>query len=154
MTTLKDRGYSTIVPSREFDLRHQNLSKMQKTKSIFRHSSKDLSEQATEVVKTVDLKIGQERFRSSWIVANCRYEVLLGLPWHVWIVSWINNANGKVYTNGDKLICFNWESSNKGVLQLGIKTSFSLYSEEPKKTLRCTQCQTCAWPSPKGQHFN
>ncbi len=29
------------------------------------------------------MKIGNHFYNSNWIVANCRYDVPLGMPWHV-----------------------------------------------------------------------
>lgn len=29
------------------------------------------------------LRTGSDTYKTNWLVSNCRYDVLLGIPWHV-----------------------------------------------------------------------
>lgn len=35
------------------------------------------------MVYDTEVQIGSHRYRSNWVIADCRYDVLLGMPWHV-----------------------------------------------------------------------
>jgi hypothetical protein len=47
------------------------------------HSAEDKVEQATHVLLEGILKMRNHEYVSDFVVANCRYDVLLGMPWHV-----------------------------------------------------------------------
>ncbi len=47
------------------------------------NSMKDSFENVSKVVLEATLKIGKHFHKSNWLVANCRYDILLGMPWHV-----------------------------------------------------------------------
>jgi hypothetical protein len=47
------------------------------------HSDDDRVEQATKIILDGRLKVGNHEYLSNFVVANCRYDVLLGRPWHV-----------------------------------------------------------------------
>ena len=46
------------------------------------HSNQDNVEFSSEVIVNGKIEIGDYTYQSNWIVANCRYDVLLGMPWH------------------------------------------------------------------------
>lgn len=39
-------------------------------------------ENASELIFNGTLKLGTHEYTSNWVVANARYDVLLGMPWH------------------------------------------------------------------------
>lgn len=47
------------------------------------HSSGDSSEVTSGIVVDAILQIGKHQYLSNWAIANCRYDVILGTPWHV-----------------------------------------------------------------------
>jgi hypothetical protein len=47
------------------------------------HSAEDKVEQATHVLLEGKLKMRNHENVSNFVVSNCRYNVLLGMPWHV-----------------------------------------------------------------------
>ena len=47
------------------------------------HSKEGTSEVANEVVLGGVLHIGDHRYVSNWAVSDCRYNICLGMPWHV-----------------------------------------------------------------------
>lgn len=79
----KDNGCNTNVLSREFVKRNRQLLKIQKRKSIIRRSSRESIKTVSKIVMDADIEIGKHRYRSTWVVANCRYDALFGMPWHV-----------------------------------------------------------------------
>lgn len=80
---LKDDGCSTNVISRRFFGLHRQRFHVRKAKIVINHSNEDSSETASQLVLNGTLKIGSHTYTSNWVVANCRYDVLLGMPWHV-----------------------------------------------------------------------
>jgi hypothetical protein len=44
------------------------------------HSDDDRVKQATQIILDGRLKVGNHEFLSNFVVANCRYDVLLGMP--------------------------------------------------------------------------
>lgn len=48
-----------------------------------RHSKKQLVKEASVLILKGTLRIGTHNYRSNWVVASRRYDVLLGMPWHV-----------------------------------------------------------------------
>ena len=80
---LKDDGCNTNIISSEFFLKNIGLLKWKQCDIEVQHSSKESSEFATRIVLGATLEIGNHAYKSNWLVANCRYDVLLGMPWHV-----------------------------------------------------------------------
>jgi hypothetical protein len=50
---------------------------------MVKHSADDRVEQATQVLLDGMLKFGNHEYLSNFDVANCCYDVLLGMKWHV-----------------------------------------------------------------------
>lgn len=46
------------------------------------HSNKQSSEVTNRVVPKTKVQIGDHVYESNWAVANTRYDLLLGMPWH------------------------------------------------------------------------
>ncbi len=44
------------------------------------HSEDNTVEEASEVILGEELRIGTHVYTSNWVVASCRYDVLLGMP--------------------------------------------------------------------------
>ena len=70
---------------------------------MVQHSAKDANERSSQVVLEGTLKIGNHNYSSNWVVADCRYDVLLGMPWHVAHKPIIDYENGIVKVNDQKL---------------------------------------------------
>jgi len=80
---LKDDGCSTNVISHRFFGLHRRHFHVRKATVVVKHSKEELNETASHVVINETLQIGSHAYTSNWVVAECRYEVLLGMPWHV-----------------------------------------------------------------------
>ena len=80
---LKDDGCNTNVVSREFFRKNRGLFNYDKCDVEVKHSDKNSNEKASKVILGATLRIGKHKYKSNWLVANCRYDVLLGMPWHV-----------------------------------------------------------------------
>ena len=50
---------------------------------LVQNSNKYSKERTSQIVLNGALKIGNHLYKSNWVVSNCRYDVLLGMPWHV-----------------------------------------------------------------------
>ena len=53
------------------------------TNVVVNHSNEGTSENASRFVLNGTLRIGSHTYTLNWVVANCRYDVLLGMPLHV-----------------------------------------------------------------------
>ena len=80
---LKDDGCNTNVVSRDFFRRNKKHLKFEECDVQVKHSNIDSIENSSTVILGATLKIGKHSYKSNWLVANCRYDVLLGMPWHV-----------------------------------------------------------------------
>jgi len=85
---LKDDGCNTNVVSHEFFQKNKSCFKWKHCNVEVRHSEADSVEKSSQVVLGATVRIGKHSYKSNWLVANCRYDVLLGMPWHV-----ANNPN-------------------------------------------------------------
>jgi Retroviral aspartyl protease len=80
---LKDDGCNTNVISRTFVKKYKNLFHVVNKKMIVNHSCEGQSEEVTQVVLNGNLTLGNHLYISNFVVASCRYDILLGMPWHV-----------------------------------------------------------------------
>ena len=71
--------------SREFlaKYRSRDIFEVCQENVTFQDSRKGTKEEASEVILNGTLRLGAHTYNSNWIVTNCRYDVLLGMPWHV-----------------------------------------------------------------------
>lgn len=47
------------------------------------HSKEGSDEASTAIVLHTSVKVGGHAYLSDWAVPGCRYDILLGVPWHV-----------------------------------------------------------------------
>jgi len=80
---LKDDGCNTNVVSHDFFMNNRKLFSVVKKNVEVRHSKRETVEEASEIILGGTVRIGTHVFKSNWVVASCRYDVLLGMPWHV-----------------------------------------------------------------------
>lgn len=126
VTILKDDGCNTNVMAKSFVDKNLRLLNIRKTQVKVNHSDKDVSEDANEIVIDAELEIGKMKYRSNWIVANCRYEILLGIPWHIKCKPTMDYGSGCLKL-GDIELPTSWESSRSvPVHNIGVKKFRSL----------------------------
>lgn len=82
LAVLKDDGCNTNVISKSFVEANRHLLTLRHEPSLISHSDKDYTETSEEVVVDTEIELGTHSYRSNWIVANCRYDLILGMPWH------------------------------------------------------------------------
>jgi Aspartyl protease len=80
---LKDDGCNTNVVSRKFVQRNAEAFKTVRRNVKVNHSDDDRVEQAAQIILDGRLKVGNHEYLSNFVLANCCYDVLLGMPWHV-----------------------------------------------------------------------
>ena len=80
---LKDDGCNTNLVSKEFLQRNRRLFKVIRTRTSIQHSMQGSGERASEMILNGTIKIGSHVYTSNFLVGSCRYDVLLGMPWHV-----------------------------------------------------------------------
>lgn len=83
VNVLKDEECNTNVISSNFLRRNKDTTSKSKANISISHSWQDNLDKSSEIVLDGTLSIGLHSYKSNWIVAKCRYDVLLGMPWHV-----------------------------------------------------------------------
>lgn len=80
---LKDDGCNTNIISTDFVKRNGKILKIINNKLSIEHSQENSSELISGVVVDAIVQIGRHQYRSNWAIVNCRYDVILGMPWHM-----------------------------------------------------------------------
>lgn len=80
---LKDDVCTANVVSQDFaGTNHQQL-KFSPVLVDPNHFMQGANEIATQMSANGTIRIGTYSYTGNWIVADCRYDVLLGMPWHM-----------------------------------------------------------------------
>ena len=80
---LKDDGCNTNVISQSFLDRYRKTFEVHNFKTLIKHSRDRSAEESSEVVMNATLNMQTHSYRSNWVFADCRYDVLFGMPWNV-----------------------------------------------------------------------
>ena len=120
---LKDDGCSTNVISRRFFGLHRQRFQVRKASVVVNHSNEDTSENSSHVVLNGTLSIGSHTYTSSWVVANCRYDVMLGMPWHVAHNPQIDYVKRNVNVKGDVIKLCSDENGRTGSIDESVKVT-------------------------------
>lgn len=83
VTVLKYDGSNTNVLSKTFVERHWQFLNVQKASFTIDHSKKDPTKVGNEIVVDTELELGDHVHRSNSVIADCRYDVMLEMAWHV-----------------------------------------------------------------------
>ena len=81
-TILKDDGASTNILSKSFYNQHKNSFETMKENISVSHSAQDSIEKCCEVTEPSIVKIRNHEYESKFVLADIRYDVILGTPWH------------------------------------------------------------------------
>ena len=83
-TILKDDGCNTNVISRDFYHKYATAFNAETIEGVkIQHSSRSSSENANTVLKNVNIAICNHRYISDFLVADSRYDIILGTLWHI-----------------------------------------------------------------------
>lgn len=100
---LKDDGCNTNLVSKEFLKRNRRLFKVISTITSIQHSMQGSGERASEMILSGTIQIGSHVYTSNFLVGSCRYDVLLGMPWHVANNPQIDYPNRRVLVGNEDL---------------------------------------------------
>lgn len=130
---LKDDGCNTNVISKSFVNQHRHLLKIKPASIIINHSDKNATEKAQEMVMDTEIRIGPRIYKSNWIVADCRYDILLGMSWHVECCPVIDYTTGKLRTQNVFLPSSRDTGRAVTVQNIGVKKFRSIIRKNLKK---------------------
>ena len=130
---LKDDGCNTNVISRDFVATNKDIFHTLDTKTTAAHSKKGSHEEATQVVVDGVLNMGSHKYRSNWAVADCRYDVLLGMPWHVRHNPDIDYEARSIPVNLDPLPVANEDKNEPRICNIGVKKFRSLLRKKGQR---------------------
>lgn len=100
---LKDDGASSNFISKEFWNTHQAKLPSKSHNISISHSSQGHQENACKVVDTAQLTLKGHLYESKFVVANTRYDVILGTPWHNDVLPKTNYKNGTIQIGEEKI---------------------------------------------------
>lgn len=126
VTILKDDGCNTNVISRTFVNRNRHLFNIEKTSVTIHHSNKKIVEKAEEVIVGAEIGIGSHTYRSNWIVADCRYDILLGMPWNVDCRPSVDYKSKTIKIGNNTLPTYAERNRSVKVCNMGVKKFRSL----------------------------
>lgn len=132
VTILKDDGCNTNVISKSFLNRYRNLFQTKKASFTINHSNKGSVEEANEILVDEEIQIGNHQYKTSWIVANCRYDVMLGMPWHVENNPRVDYDSGKIWVGNTELPSAREFAHVIQVQNIGVKKFRSLLKKKWK----------------------
>ena len=119
---LKDDGCNTNVMSYEFFNRYKKILRWKNCEVEVRHSKSGSCENSSIVILGATLKIGTHKYRSNWLVADCRYDLLLGMPWHVSNNPLINYQKRFIkLRNGNIRVPFKDSSRSTKIMNMSVK---------------------------------
>lgn len=131
-TVLKDDCCNANVMSHSFVNKHKEYLNIRKTSFLINHSNKDSVEEATEIVVDTEIQIVYHRYKSNWFVADCRYDILLVMPWHVSCSPKVKYNSGTLKTGGVPLPSSRYATRTIPVQNIGVKKFRSLLRKKKR----------------------
>lgn len=132
VSILKDDGCNTNVISKSYVNRHRHALNIVKGRFEINHSNKNTTKEANEVVLNTPVQIGSHIYHSNWIVADCRYDILLGMPWNVQCKPKIDYVTGSLRVDGADLPTTRDRGASVKIHNLGVKKFRSLLRKKKK----------------------
>lgn len=123
---LKDDGCSTNVISRDFALRHANVLDIRDSEMTITHSKRGSEEKSLQIAVGARIQIGGHDYLSNWAIADCRHDVLLGMPWHKSCAPTVDYCTPAVQVDGEWLPVKERSQGRVTVTSLGVKKFRSL----------------------------
>lgn len=133
VSILKDDGCNTNVISKDLVRLNKDLFEVRPVNTDVSHSNLDDVDRATGVLKDVEINIEGYLYISNWIIANCRYDVLLKMPWHKQEKAKINNEDMTVDVKGTLFHPEMKYSSMPTVTNMSIKKVKSMVQKHKQK---------------------
>lgn len=93
MKGVKDTGCNKLLVPQQLTEQARNYVRPMKRKCVLKHWGQVLAEVSLKVILTATSQIDSQMYMSGWIIANCRYDFLLGIPWHVAKIPKTNYGN-------------------------------------------------------------
>ena len=100
---LQDDRCNTNVVLTQCLRSNRKVFKIAEVRSCVNHPQKDTSEESEELIISGTLKLGTHVYTYNWVVASGRYDVLLGMPWHVAHNPRIDYVQRIVQVDGDEI---------------------------------------------------
>lgn len=129
---LKDDGCNTNIISSTFVLKHASKLEIQPANISIFHSKRQSSELSDKVVLDATVKIGDHNYKSNFVVADCRYDVLLGMPWHKSEGPTVDYRESKVEATGCSLPIATAMRDGISISNLGINKFRKMIKERGK----------------------
>lgn len=136
VTVLKDDGCNTNVVSKAFFRKNGHLFQTEEAKITITHSKRDSRETARQVILNGEVREGPHVYRSNWAVGDCRYDVLLGMPWHKDKTPSVDYAMPSVAVGGDFVPLQHFSAEERKTIRvtnLGVKRFRRLVKKKNKR---------------------
>lgn len=82
LRVLKDDGWNTNILPFNFLKRNKQYLNVKKTNTFIKHFDRAWKEKSSEMIVDTEAEIGNHKYRSNFAIAECRYDILLGISWY------------------------------------------------------------------------
>lgn len=135
VSVLKDNGCNTNFVSIDFFRKHRKMFTVHKADIVISHSQQDTMDNADMVIRDATVHIGDYAYTSNFAIDSCRYDILLGMPWHVSAQPTIDYKARCVKVNGMYLPLEEMENDDKiRVTNISVKKFRSLLQKRSKRS--------------------
>lgn len=110
---LKDDGCNKNILSTRLLKQNQQHFNPVKIKCIVQHSKEDFTDTSNEVILNGTLKTVSHTCATHWVVSDCGYDDIFGMPWHVKERPTVYYVEGKIDFKGVRLTARRHEKWNR-----------------------------------------
>ena len=100
---LKDDGCSTNIISKDLVRRNPDTFDIVDANITISHSKKGTTEKSVQMARSATIRVGSTTYTGNWAIADCRYDVLLGMPWHEHFSPKVDYTDRTVMVDGKPL---------------------------------------------------
>lgn len=119
--------------STKFVEQNRKLLDVRECKTTIEHSNEGTTEESSHIVMNATVQIGRHSYTSNWTVANSRYDVLLGMPWHTDVKPEIDYERREISVGTYKLPVPRRSWNTPEISNLGVKKFRSLLRKHGHK---------------------
>ncbi len=118
---MKDDGASTNILSKRFYERNSHLFTIKKSNLRISHSSSEKEEKRCAMTDHAKIKIGEHEYTSRLVLANIRYDIILGMPWRKDVKPGVQYAPRTIHISRQMIKAKEQRPENELVNQVSIR---------------------------------
>lgn len=119
--------------SSSFVERNKHILDVRKFHTSIEHSHDGTVEESSQIVVNATIQIGRHSYTSNWAVANSRYDVLLGMPWHTDTLPTIDYEDRTISVHGYNIPVPKKSWNRPSIANISVKKFRSLIKKQGHK---------------------